>query len=420
MYCGSCLRDNALAAELLALGHDVTLVPLYTPTLTDEPNVSQERVFFGGISVYLEQHSALFRKTPWLVDKLWDSKLALKAASKRSIAVDPRLLGELTVSILRGEEGHQRKELEKLLQWLVHEPRPDVVNVPFSLLISLARPLKRALGRPVCCTLQGDDLFLEGLHEPCRTQALDLIRANVEHVDAFLPVSEYYAKFMAGYLGIPPDKMHVVPLGIHAEDFRPQPRRRSERFTVGYFARVAPEKGLRELCAAYHRMRQRSGCPPSRLEVAGYLAPEHRGYLAGLERRMKDWGLGDEFRYHGSPDRAGKIQFLAGVDVFSVPAVYAEPKGMSVLEAMASGVPVVQPRRGAFPEILDKAGGGVLVEPDNTDALADALLTLWKDPELAAALGRRGAEGVRRHYTAAHMASRALEVFARLTAPVLC
>jgi glycosyltransferase involved in cell wall biosynthesis len=167
-------------------------------------------------------------------------------------------------------------------------------------------------------------------------------------------------------------------------------------------------------------MRQRSGCPPSRLEVAGYLAPEHRGYLAGLERRMKDWGLGDEFRYHGSPDRAGKIQFLAGVDVFSVPAVYAEPKGMSVLEAMASGVPVVQPRRGAFPEILDKAGGGVLVEPDNTDALADALLTLWKDPELAAALGRRGAEGVRRHYTAAHMASRALEVFARLTAPVLC
>ncbi|NOT60097.1 MAG: glycosyltransferase family 1 protein, partial [Acidobacteria bacterium] len=52
MYCGSCLRDNALATELMRQGHDVTLVPLYTPTLTDEPNVSQEKVLFGGISVY--------------------------------------------------------------------------------------------------------------------------------------------------------------------------------------------------------------------------------------------------------------------------------------------------------------------------------------------------------------------------------
>lgn len=416
MYCGSCLRDNALAAELLAQGHDVTLVPLYTPTLTDEVNVSQERVFFGGISVYLEQHSGLFRKTPWLLDRLWDSKFALKAASRRSIQVDPRLLGELTVSILRGEEGHQRKELEKLLEWLETEPRPDVVNIPFSLLISLAKPLKQALGRPVCCTLQSDDLFLEGLQEPYRTQSLDLIRANVEHVDAFLPVSEYYAEFMSGYLGIPRSKTHVVPVGIRAEDFPPRTRTRSECFVVGYFARVAPEKGLHILCEAYRRMRQRSDSPLSRLEVAGYLGPEHREYLNGIERQMKAWGLGDEFRYHGSPDRAGKVRFLAGLDVFSMPAVYADPKGLSVLEAMASGVPVIEPRRGAFPEMLEKTGGGLLVEPDDCDALAEALLAVWKDPEI----GRGGADGVRRYYSAACMAARAIEVYASLGSPVLC
>lgn len=416
MYCGSCLRDNTLAAELLAQGHEVTLVPLYTPTLTDETNVSQERVFFGGISVYLEQHSGLFRKTPWLLDRLWDSKFALKAASKRSIQVDPRLLGELTVSILRGEEGHQRKELEKLLQWLETEPRPDVVNIPFSLLISLAKPLKQALGRPVCCTLQSDDLFLEGLQEPYRTQSLELIRANVEHVDAFLPVSEYYGEFMSGYLGIPRSKMHVVPVGIRAEDFPPERHARSECFVVGYFARVAPEKGLHILCEAYRRMRGRPDSPPSRLEVAGYLSPEHRGYLSGIEQQMKAWGLGDEFRYHGSPDRAGKVRFLAGLDVFSMPAVYADPKGLSVLEAMASGVPVIEPRRGAFPEMLEKTGGGLLVEPDDCDALAEALLAVWRDPEI----GRGGAAGVRRHYSAARMAARAIEVYASLGSPVLC
>src|SRR5258708_37564715 len=92
MYCGSCIRDNALAAELMRQGHDVMLLPLYTPTLVDEPNVSHERISFGGISVYLEQYSALFRHTPWLVDKLLDSRLALKAASKRSIPVNPKLL----------------------------------------------------------------------------------------------------------------------------------------------------------------------------------------------------------------------------------------------------------------------------------------------------------------------------------------
>src|SRR5689334_22192103 len=155
MYCGSCLRDNALAAEVIAQGHDVTLVPLYTPTLTDEPNVSRKRVFFGGVSVYLEQHMAAFRFTPAWLDRLWDSLPVLKAASRRSIAVSPRHLGELTISMLRGEDGAQRKEFHKLLNWLRSEPASDVVILPNSMLISLARTLKEALGRPVVCTLQG-------------------------------------------------------------------------------------------------------------------------------------------------------------------------------------------------------------------------------------------------------------------------
>ena len=109
MYCGSCIRDNALAAELKSQGHDIILLPIYTPTLTDEANVAAHKVFFGGISVYLEQHSGLFRNTPWLLDRLWDSAWALKLASRRSIPVNPRLLGEMTVSMLRGEDGRQQQ-----------------------------------------------------------------------------------------------------------------------------------------------------------------------------------------------------------------------------------------------------------------------------------------------------------------------
>jgi len=310
MYCGSCLRDNALAAELLSRGHDITLVPIYTPTLTDEDNVSQERVFFGGISVYLEQHSALFRHTPWLVDKLWDSSLALKFAARRSIPVNPRLLGEMTVSMLKGEEGSQRKELLKLISWLKSEAPPDLVTLPNALLIGLAGPIREALRRPVSCTLQGEDLFLAGLQEPYRSDSLELMRSQVSDVDQFVSVSHYYAEFMSGHLGIPDDKLEVVPLGINLDGYGRVERPASRPFTVGFFARVAPEKGLHLLCEAYRRLRERGELQGAKLEVAGYLAPEHKPYLQGIEQQMKDWGLGDEFHYRGVLGRLFDWDFI--------------------------------------------------------------------------------------------------------------
>ena len=420
MYCGSCLRDNALAAELLARGHDVVLTPVYTPTRTDERNVSNGHVLFGGISVFLEQHAAIFRHTPRLLDRLWDADWVIRMASKRQIKVDPKSLGELTVSMLRGEEGFQRKEIGKMLDWLATERPFDIVNLPYTLLIGLAAPMRRALRIPICCTLQGEDLFLDGLGEPYRQQSLDLIRAASVHVDAFLPVSRYYCDYMPGYLGIPRSKMRAVPLGINMDGYTP--RQRPSRaigadgpdngvFTVGYFARVAPEKGLHALADAYRRLRARPGLRPSRLLAAGYLAPEHQGYLDDVRTKMKDWGLAGQFEYRGELDRPGKIRFLQSLDVMSVPATYAEPKGIFLLEAMANGVPVVQPRRGAFPEIIERTGGGLIVEADDGEALADGLLTIWTDPERAAALGEAGAAGVREHYTVGRMAEEAESVY---------
>src|SRR4030095_10025935 len=362
MYCGSCLRDNALATELLKQGHDVLLVPIYTPTLTDEENVSQHRVFFGGISVYLEQHVPLFRRTPKLFDRLWDSEAALKMVARRSIAVDPKSLAKMTISMLKGEDGYQHKELENLIDWLKNEPRPDVVNLPNALLIALAPTIKRKLNLRIFCTLSGEDLFLDGLGEPYRSEALELIRSNVEFVDGFLAVSDFYAKRMSLELGIPDNKMHVVPLGINMEGFENRARTETGEYVVGYFARVAPEKGLHVLCDAYRVLRERTPQRSVKLEAAGYLAPEHHEYFEGIKRKMSDWGLGGEFHYRGVLDREGKIEFLKGLDVMSVPATYDEPKGMSLLEAMAAGVPVVQPPRGSFPEIVERTGGGLLVD----------------------------------------------------------
>jgi glycosyltransferase involved in cell wall biosynthesis len=417
MYCGSCLRDNALASALLARGHDVVLTPVYTPTRTDERNVSQGRVAFGGISVFLEQHSSIFRHTPRILDRLWDAEWVIKMASKRQIKVDPKSLGEMTVSMLRGEQGFQRKEIAKLLDWLKTERKFDIINLPYTLLVGLAKPLRRELKTPICCTLQGEDLFLDGLGEPWRQQSMDLIRDASEYVDAFLPVSRYYYDYMPGYLGIPRAKMRLVPLGINTDGYSPRPPRRAGPFTIGYFARIAPEKGLHVLADAYRHLRARQGVGESHLVAAGYLAPEHQGYLDGIVGDLRTWGLGDQFEYRGEVDRAQKIEFLRSLDVLSVPATYEEPKGIFLLEAMANGVPVVQPRRGAFPEVVETTGGGLIVDADNPEALVDGWLELWRDPARAAALGAAGAAGVRQHYGVDKMAESVERVYSEIAGP---
>ena len=414
MYCGSCLRDNALAAELLRRDHDIILTPVYTPTKTDEENVSADQVFFGGISVYLEQHSAIFRHTPRFLDRVWDSNWALRLATKRQIKVDAKSLGEMTVSMLRGERGHQAKEIEKLLDWLRTEPRFDVINLPYSLLIGLVEPLKRELKTPVCVTLQGDDLFLDGLGEPHRTEAMALIKSASAHVDAFLPVSQYYMTYMPGYLDVPAAKMRLATLGINTEGFSPRPRRGGGPFTIGYLARVAPEKGLHVLAEAYIRMRQRPRTADTRLIAAGYLAAEHQGYLDEVRARLRSAGYEKEFDYRGELDRAHKVSFLHEMDVLSVPTTYREPKGMFVFEAMACGVPVVQPRHGAFPEIIERTGGGLTVDPGNPDALADGIMALRSDSALAESMSKAGAAGVRHHYTVTRMAEQVEAVYREL------
>jgi glycosyltransferase involved in cell wall biosynthesis len=412
MYCGSCSRDNALAVELLARGHDVTLLPLYTPTNPDEHNVSRHRVLFGGISIYLQHYVPLFRKTPRFLDRLWDSPAVIRTFASRSLSTDPKLLGDLTVSMLEGDRGVLRKEFDKLREWLADEPVPDVVNLPNSLLISLARPLREVLDRPVSCTLQGEDLFIEGLIEPYRTKAIDLIRRQAKDVDRFIAVSDYYVPPMARLLAVGPDRIAVVPLGINMSGYERRPAQNpDDLFRVGYFARIAPEKGLHALAESYPIFRRRTGNAKVCLDAAGYISREHQPYLEEVKRGLAKAGLAEEFTYRGAVDRDGKLAFLRSLSVLSVPTPYDEPKGVFLLEAMASGVPVVQPRRGAFTEIVEKTGGGLLVAPDDPAALADGLYQLWNDRERARSLGERGFNAVRQHYSIQRSADRQLEVY---------
>ena len=413
MYCGSCIHDNTLAAALMRLGVDATLVPAYTPLRTDEESVGLERVFFGGINVYLEQKSALARRLPsWATRPLDRPRLLRWVAGRFGAATEARDLGALTLSVLRGEEGFQRRRLEELVRWLERDLRPELVQLPNSMFAGLAEPLKRRLGGPVLCAVQGEEIFLDRLVEPYRSQAREELRKRAADVDGFLSPSAVYADYMAGYLGVARDRFHVVPLGLRLEGHGPPPEEREPGpFRIGFLARICPEKGLHVAAGALRLLAERLGPEAVRLEAAGWLGPADRAYFEEVRKGLEADGLA--FEYRGSVDRAAKIEFLRSLHALTVPAPYHEPKGLYVLEALANGVPVVQPRHGAFPELVEGTGGGVLVDAAEPEAVAAGLRTLFEDEDLRLRLGRRGRAAVHESRGDGVMAARTRDVYER-------
>ena len=412
MYCGTCIHDNTLAAALQRKGHDVALIPTYTPIRTDETDVSIDRIFYGGINVYLQQKSSLFRHTPWLLDRLFDSPSLLNGLTRLSGSTSAQDLGALTVSVLQGEEGQQKKELAKLVSWLKHSYQPDLVQLTNSMFVGFAREMKNALRVPILCALQGEDIFLEDLIEPYKSQALKLLRTRASDVDGYIAPCRYYADFMAEYLDIPPNKIDVVHLGLNlSEHGTSQKDLPNTPFVIGYLARICPEKGLHLLVDAFYRLANQVGEDNIQLKIAGYLGKKDEPYLEQLIKQIDAWGLSNAVDYWGEVDRHQKIDFLNSLHVLSVPTTYKESKGLFILEALANGVPVVQPRHGSFPELVAATGGGILVEAGSPDAIAGGVSQLMSDRDYWEQLGQQGKEAVHHGFSDDMMAETTLGVY---------
>ncbi|MFQ5638286.1 MAG: glycosyltransferase family 4 protein [bacterium] len=411
MYCGSCIHDNTLAAALQRAGHDVALIPTYTPIRTDETSVSLERVFFGGAGVYLRAKYPFFKHAPGFIDHFLSSSFVMNWLSKQRSVTNARDLGKLTISILKGEQGEQQKELQNLIDWLKCDYQPDIVHITNSMLSSFAREIKQQLRVPVICSLQGEDLFLEDLVEPYKSRAKALLKERVSDVDSFVATSRYYADFMAKYLGAPAEQINVVHLGLHLQGHgNGALPYKKKSFVIGYLARVCPEKGLHILVEAFYKLRQ-SLHSKIQLKVAGYLSKKDEPYFAQIQKRVAEWGLDEDFEYIGEVDRLSKIVFMNSLDVFSVPTVYKESKGLSVLEAMANGVPVVQPDHGLFTEIVETTQGGILVKPESPAALAEGIRTLYEERSLREKLGKQGKLAVHERFSDNVTAAAMLHVY---------
>ena len=406
-YCGTCLRDNALTAELRRRGHEARMVPMYLPPILDEASTAEDSpLFYGGVNVYLQQKSVLFRKLPRAVDKLFDSPKILQMAASRAGSTSARDLGDLTVSTLRGEEGNQVKELNRLVEWLAGE-KPDVVILSNALLVGLARRIKQQTGAAVVCTLQGEDSFLDSLPEPDRQRAWDTLSERARDCDALIAVSHHYANVMRERAQLPADRVHVVYNGILLDGYAPAPTPPSQP-TLGYLARMCPPKGLQTLIETYIILRQRMS--NVKLRVGGSMTRADEQFVNQLRQRLTSAGITDGVEFLPNLSRDEKIAFLQSLSVLSVPATYGEAFGLYLIEAWAAGVPVAQPRHAAFPELIEATGGGVVCEPNDPQALAAAIEELLRNPEAARTMGERGRQAVMEKFSVERMADGVLQV----------
>ena len=407
-YCGVCMRDNALAKQLCAMGHDAVLLPLYLPLTLEESAASPDSpVLFGGLNVYLQQRFSWFRKAPLWLDRWLDHPKLLKWLGRFSGMTQGTDTAEITVSMLQGEEGAQKRELDKLVDWIRSGERPDVIWLSTGLLAGVARRIKRETGIPVFCSLQGEDSFLDGLPEPWRARAWTEMGARISELDGVVAPSRFFGDLMERRLGLRRGSVDVIPNGISLEGYG-ESAESGETAVVGYLARFNKAKGLDAMVSAFIDLHRRAKVSGVRMRCAGTMIEDDVPFLEMQKERLRQAGLAECVEFLPNITRGEKIAFLQSLSLLSVPASYGEAFGLYLLEAMACAVPVVQPREAAFPEILTATGGGVLTESSAPDALAGAWEALLLDPQRRKSLGETGMISVRRDFSVEKMAERFL------------
>ena len=135
--------------------------------------------------------------------------------------------------------------------------------------------------------------------------------------------------------------------------------------TIGFFARICPEKGLDLLIDAFIQLKQSDKYPELKLAVAGTLPQENESFLEEQKRKITAAGLDKFVVFRPNLSREEKINFLAELTLFCVPARLPEAFGLYVIESMAAGVPVVLPNHGSFPELINETREGYFMQKTN-------------------------------------------------------
>jgi glycosyltransferase involved in cell wall biosynthesis len=396
-YCGNCLRDSKFVDSLKVLGHRVVKVPMYLPLFSDEHDIKEVPVFYGAIALYLKQLYPIFRKAPAWFDRLLNSKPMMKMAAGMAGSTNAKGLEEMTVSMLLGEEGAQKEELDKMVDWIAEHCQPDVVHLSNALLLGLARRIKQKLNVAVVCSLQDEDVWVDVMKTAAREQVWNLMADRAHDVDAFIAVSRYYAGVAQSRMNIPSEKLHTVHLGVDPSDYPFQEATTKPR-NIGYISRMNAENGLDILIDAFILLRKSGRFKDVGLHITGGYTGFDIKYMKDQKKKLEMNNLLASVVFWDEFEGAHRMKFLEKISVLSVPVRNGEAFGIYLSEAMASGIPVVQPSLGAFPEIVGIAGGGIIYSPNTPEALSLALSDLLSSNEKLGQLSLEARSSVETHF----------------------
>jgi glycosyltransferase involved in cell wall biosynthesis len=410
-YCGNCLRDSKYVEAIRRLGHQVIKVPMYLPLFADEHDIKDIPVFYGAVSIYLKQLYPVFRKAPRWFDKILNSGPALKLAAGMAGSTRAKGLEEMTVSMLLGEEGKQREELERMVDWIAVNCKPQIIHLSNALLLGLAHKLKERMNVPVVCSLQDEDVWVDVMKQNARDEVWGLMHDRSRYVDKFVAVSNYYASVMKDKMKIPPEKIETLYLGVNLTSYQEVSGQDKGR-NIGFLSRMNYDNGLDILADAFIILKKQNGFEDVKLIMTGGSTGDDAKFLNNLKKKLKSEKLYHDTDFCEDFKCDDRALFFKRISVLSVPVRLGEAFGLYLLESMAAGVPVVQPALGAFPEIVEISGGGITYEPNTPDKLAEALAKILNDKVLLADMSHNGHRGVMEHFDIETQTKKLVDLYA--------
>jgi glycosyltransferase involved in cell wall biosynthesis len=413
-YCGNCLRDSVYVNSLRELGHDAITLPMYLPlTLNGKKTNEDVPVFYGAVNIYLKQQFPLFRHMPGWMETLFDSKPLLKFAAKKSGSTRAHGLEELTESMLLGQQGNQNHELDRLVDFLKNHEKPDVVHFSNALLLGMAQQIREEVKVPVVCSLQDEDVWVDAMADSWREKIWQLMAEKSGDVDAFVAVSSWFAGIMQEKMHISPGKMNVVHIGVKPENYTfTLPA--TDPPAIGYLSRICEENGFEILVDAYLLLKEDPRFGNLKLKVSGGMTGDDQPFLQRQLKKMEERNFLQDFEIQHDFTTGALAEFFRSLSVLSVPVLKGEAFGLYQIEALASGVPLVQPDLGAFPEIIHATGGGVVYHPNTAESLAETLSKVLADPARLEQMSRTGRKSVEGNFDCRKLTKKMVDVYEKV------
>jgi len=412
-YCGNCLRDSGVVASLKSMGHDAVTLPMYLPlAMNGQLNEDGIPVFYGAVNIYLKQFP-VFRHMPKWFENLMNSSAMLKFAAKKSGSTRASGLEDLTESMLMGAEGHQSEELQQLVDFLKYHEKPDVIHVSNVLLLGMAKKLREEVRVPVVYSLQDEDVWVDAMHEDRREKMWQLLAEKAKDVDAFIAVSDFFADVMQKKMSIPDEKLHILHVGVRPEAYTyTKPANNPQ--VIGYVSRICEENGFEILVDAFILLKENPAFKTLKLKATGGMTGDDTRFINKQINKLKQKDISSDFEIQPDFDQSALGGYFDSISVLSVPVLKGEAFGLYQIEALASGVPLVQPALGAFPEIVNATGGGVIYKPNTAAALAEKLSEVLLNPSKLEAMSLAGRKAVEENFDCSILSRKMVDIYKSL------